>query len=161
MNKLFLILICFSNIGKGDIKAGSHKPKLLEIKEVFKSKNQITSLDTINLTIFTELPKDIMGCACYFYLTKSDQKEKRFIFANNFYQTAYISINGKLTKFTLYKHKEDSNLFEYTNNSYKLNVSFSKRQSEGSEGFSIIGIIILKQKNKVVAKKNIIGYCGC
>src|ERR1700743_1796167 len=105
MKLIFLIITLLSAIA----------PKLHNISKV---------QENVQLNTFTKLPKDIQGCACYFYLSKSDENKSRYIMAENNADPAYISINGKMQKFKLVKFKNDL-FYLYSNGTYTLKVEFT------------------------------------
>lgn len=132
------------------------------------SNKKLDSTDTkqqskliISLNTFTNLPDEIQGCACYFYLTKRDEKRGEYIFVNDFAQISYISINGKLEKFNLINHSDNDDIFLYSNGLYLLKIELLDKKGDGNEGFSTKGVLTLKKGKDTLLKKNFIGDCGC
>jgi hypothetical protein len=181
MNKLFSILallglISCINSAKNGKEVNSHdtqKSKIAKDTVIRRANSKASDSDSssknskrenpmsINLSTFTDLPKEIEGCACYFYLAKGDEKKERYIFVNDFAETAYISISGKLTRFNLISHSEDNNIFLYSNDKYILKVELLNKKGDGNEGFTVKGALTLKKRKNILIKKNFIGNCGC
>jgi hypothetical protein len=115
----------------------------------------------VSLDPFSDLPKEIEGCACYFYLSKKDKKKEKYIFVNDFAKITFVSINGKMEKFILKEHKEGSEIYLYSNGNYELRTKITKRESDGAEGSNEEGIITLMKGLDFLFEKNFIGSCGC
>lgn len=118
--------------------------------------------DSIDFKIntFTDIPSEIDGCGCYFYLSKEDEQDKKYLLVNDFASIAFLSINGKVVKFVLKEHKENSSFYLYSNGFYKLSVEITKKEDGGIESSIIKGLIKLSKGNIVIEKK-FVGFCGC
>jgi hypothetical protein len=116
--------------------------------------------DSIILNRFTILPKEIDGCTCYFYLSKKDEEEKKYIFAEDFATPGYASINGKMEKFDLVSFKNNT-FYIYSNHIYTLRIDFKKKVDTGSEAFNVEGLLTLTHNNIVIVQKHVIGFYGC
>ena len=159
MKKIILILtvIVFFSCSNKSLKSNKQVDSNLKVQQEFTSKKD--SID-FNLNTFTTIPNEIDGCGCYFYLSKKDEKNEKFIFVNDFANIAFISINNKLLKFVLKEHKEAQNIYIYSNGNYVLKVDITEKENEENETSKIKGIIILS-KGKNIIKKEFIGSCGC
>jgi hypothetical protein len=146
-------------------KADSHSNKNLSLDSVKNQvgKNAKKSKEgvEISLDIFSDLPKEIEGCGCYFYLSKKDKKEEKYIFMNDFAKIAFVSINGKMEKFTLKEYQTGSNIYLYSNGTYDLRTKITKKESDGAEGFNEEGVLTLMKGSITVVEKSFIGSCGC
>lgn len=138
-------------------------PSIIETNHQMVPKQQPNNSkiqDSIKLNTFTRLPSDIEGCACYFYLSKSDERKKEYIMSEIFAQIAYISINGKMLRFNLVNFK--SNVFYiYSNGTYTLRVEFTNKIPSDEENFDVKGVIMILKGQKLLIKRNIIGGCSC
>lgn len=110
------------------------------------------------LSTFTTVPEEIDGCACYFYLTKQDELNSKYIFVNDFANTAFISINDSLKKFKLKIYKD--NTYIYADSLYNLKIEIIKTVNNGGENSIISGYIKLS-KDSVEIQQNFVGMCGC
>lgn len=138
-------------------KGDSNSNKSLSIDSAEKPKEAVK----ISLNTFSDLPKEIEGCSCYFYLSKKDRKEEKYIFVNDFAKMAFVSINGKIEKFILKEHQEGSDIYLYSNGTYDLKTKITKKESDGAEGSNEEGIITLIKGADILFEKNFIGSCGC
>ncbi|MDB5089216.1 MAG: hypothetical protein JWR09_3210 [Mucilaginibacter sp.] len=145
-----------SSINGASYSLGKERP----LNNSISIQNKIRPQESIKLNTFTELPKDVEGCVCYFYLSKVDETRRKYIMTEIFAQIAYISINGKMQKFNLVNFK-DNLFYNYSNGDYTLRVEFKNKIKTDSENFSIKGVMMLFKAQKMLIKKNIIGECGC
>ncbi|KAA8478432.1 hypothetical protein BDE36_0264 [Arcticibacter tournemirensis] len=125
-----------------------------------KANNQEEEVNAIDLKPFTELPQELDGCGCYFYLSKKDEKEDKYIFVNDFASTAFVFVNNRLEKFELKEHDEGSNFYSYSNERYDLKIEITKKSTGGDETSNIEGVLTIK-KGKEELKKTFVGTCGC
>ena len=132
-------------------------PKSLFVKDTGLIKKGVK----IKLTLFTRTPKEIDGCACYFYLTLNQQKEEKYIFVNDFAQFAFVSINGNIQKFKLKEHNMNSKNYLYHNGIYNLKVVIIKSKTGKAEESIEQGTITLLKGESILDEKNFIGTCGC
>jgi hypothetical protein len=118
--------------------------------------------DTIDfeLQTFGDIPSEIDGCGCYFFLSKKEEADKKYLFANDFASVAFVSINGKIKKFNLAEHKEGSDIYLYHSDKFVLKIEISKRTSKGEETSIVEGVLTLSVGDKVI-RKNFVGSCGC
>ena len=171
---IILIVTLFTTIGKYKNFVNSKESTVKEVATVPKRQHcnlnkmglisviaiQNNASDSIKLNTFTELPNDIQGCACYFYLSKSDEAKQKYIMAEIFAQVGYISINGKMQKFNLI-HFKDRLFYIYSNGTYILRVDFKNKIKNDSEDFRIRGTLTVFKGQKILVKKSIIGECAC
>jgi hypothetical protein len=115
--------------------------------------------DRNGFQIFTKLPNDIQGCACYFYLSKSDKRQKRYIMAD-IWQIAYFVVDGQMQKLKLVSFK-DKKLYIYSDGNYSLHVKFTNRILADEENFKIEGYLLLYKGKKLVDKESVIGESEC
>lgn len=138
---------CVGNNGKNNANQTptSESPKQVEIE----------------LDVFTNLPKEIDGCGCYFFLSETDKQEGKYICVNDFANLAFVSINSSLEKFVLTEHMENSNIYLYASNAFELKVEITKKESGGDEVSNVEGIITIKTEDNQKIETTFIGYCGC
>jgi len=128
--------------------------------EIISEQDKVQGKDSVKLNIFTQLPADVQGCTCNFYLSRTGKLKKQYIMTEIFAQIAYISINGKVQKFNLVAFK-DKVFYHYSNGTYLLNIEFKNHVNKNSENFTVAGTLTLLRGHKVLDKRNIIGDCGC
>lgn len=112
---------------------------------------------------FTDFPEEIDGCACYFSADKNDFVKGNYIYADNYHDHAYISINGKMQLFTLVKQTEVTESYwikVYTNSEYEVTVE-AETLWQVDETWLQKGGISIKARNGKKIKETIYGECGC
>ncbi|GAB3924744.1 hypothetical protein GCM10028827_13200 [Mucilaginibacter myungsuensis] len=114
----------------------------------------------INLTAFVVIPDEIDGCSCDFYLSKKDEKRRRYLMVNDFGNTAFVSINNKVEKIFLKEHKEGSSKYLYSNDEYEIKIEITEKIDDGEETSLMKGIFTII-KGQTMLQKNFIGSCGC
>lgn len=144
---------------KGPI-SNQHLDDMRTLNNNIPIQSKIQLPENVKLNTFTQLPKDVEGCACYFYLSKSDEDKGKYIMTEIYAQTAYISINGKMQEFDLVNFK-DKVFFVYSNGNYTLRVEFKNKIKSESENFSVNGVLMIFKAKKMLIKRNIIGGCSC
>jgi hypothetical protein len=129
---------------------------VIETKEVKKA----LVIDT-----FSKFPPEISGCGCYSSNNQNEFKANKFIYANDYGENAFISINGKMTKFKLEKANKLKN-----NHTISIGISEDKQYTliidsietgQIDETTQDKGILTLKSKDGGEVTKNIVGECGC
>lgn len=118
----------------------------------------------IRIDTFSVIPPEIDGCSCYFSCNSKDFKKRAYIYMNDFAQTSFLKINGKLTKFTQTDFKIiDKNTTEAKaiSSDYELIVKVKKGRKSGYESQLNNGWIILTNKKGNKITKTFYGECGC
>ena len=112
---------------------------------------------------FTDFPEEIDGCACYFSADKNDFVKGSYIYADNYHDHAYVSIDGKMQLFTLVKQTEVTESYwmkVYTNSEYEVTVE-AETLWQVDETWLQKGEISIKSRNGKKIKETIYGECGC
>ncbi len=125
------------------------------------TKNRPTSL---RFETFTQFPKDIDGCSCYFSKDSTDFKKKKYIFLDNFENIAYIKIKSRMVRLTRTKTEEFSDFSvktAYTNEEFDLVIKIYEGNSSGEETWMNFGEITLTKKSGEQIITNFYGECGC
>jgi hypothetical protein len=106
---------------------------------------------------FNNIPIEIEGPACYFYLSEQDRNEGKYLFVNDFAEYGYMKINGQITKFSLVKFKEkdqSNSYYLYTNKEDTVHIEIMSNDS-------LLKGIIYFRNAKEVKKIKCIGECSC
>ena len=100
------------------------------------------------------LPDDIGDCGTgYYYLSKNDEKTGKMICVTD-YEVVLIFINNKPIKL-----KGSGDVYE--SGKYSLIIKDGPEKMIGDETWTMKSTIIVKYENKVVWRKDLIGYGGC
>ena len=112
---------------------------------------------------FEDFPDEINGCACYFSTNKNDFIKGSYIYADNYQDSAYISINGEMAKFTLTKQTDVTEGYwikVYSNDDYEVTID-SEEIWQANQTYLQKGRMTVKSKKGVTITENIYGECGC
>ena len=116
--------------------------------------------DTMKVETFTEYPSEIDGGSCAFYLNKRDKDKGRFFMVNDFCDTAYLKINGKMEVLKM-KNTSIESTVEYSNSSYILTIIISEKKDTNDESYTLKGTIKVKSSKGATKSFPFIGECGC
>lgn len=138
--------------------------------ENIESRNRIiVAVDTVLIDektvidTFSTFPPEIDGCACYFSNNKKEFDNKQYIYADNYENKAFISINGILTQFILSKSdtlSHDHYIKTYSNTKGDVIVDI-KQVGQLDETWQQVGTIKIRLKGVVEIVKRFHGECGC
>lgn len=151
-----VVLLSCSN-GKGSNESNRKRSEKSTTEKVSPLKK--LSFD-FSLDTFSNIPEEIDGCACYFYLSSQDEKREKFIFISDFANSAFISINKRIEKFELIEHKENGSIYLYSKGEYSLKVEVAKKENGASETSVMEGFIRLSKGDNAI-RKDFVGSCGC
>jgi hypothetical protein len=147
--KIILILVLIS------CKTDSNKEETTQNQEtntVVKKDYKVTmSLESMDIKDF---PPEIDGCACYFSTTPTAFKNGKYVYATNYRDTAFLKLNGVITKFILKKAEgQDKTSFIWTNDNYILLVE-TIQQSQIDETWQQTGKMVLKSEDKILLERD-------
>ena len=117
----------------------------------------------ITINHFKDFPDEINGCACYFSADKDDFIKGSYIYADNYGDTAFISINGVMTKFMLTKQTDVTEGYwikVYNNDEYEVTVD-SEEVWQVNQTWLQKGRMTVRSKKGATTTENIYGECGC
>ncbi|MBO9562263.1 MAG: hypothetical protein J7621_05785 [Niastella sp.] len=112
---------------------------------------------------FTEFPPEIDTCAGYYAESEKALTEKKYIYADNRDDIAFVKIKGVMTKFTLSKPDTTEKPLPmqiWKNKDYELNIIIKTTQKLG-EVLKQEGILILRPKAGGAVVKKIYGERRC
>lgn len=137
------------------------------IDTVKNAENRILGIEAQTLTIdtFSVFLPEIDGCACYSSNNSNELKANKYIYAQEYGENAFVSINGKMTKFELektesLKNKHIISISNSEDKKYTLTIDIIET-GEIDETTQNEGTLTLKSKDGKEIIKNIIGECGC
>ncbi|MBI5915905.1 MAG: hypothetical protein HY842_11045 [Bacteroidetes bacterium] len=116
----------------------------------------------LTIDTFSTFPPEIDGCACYFSNDEAEFKSGKYIYADNYEKTAFVSLHGAMTKFEM---KSDTSMGERTvktfaNDQYEVTIDMTK-VGQIDETWQQKGTMTIKANSGQTISKNIYGECGC
>lgn len=108
-------------------------------------------------------PPEVVGCSCYFAENKADFQNEKYVYVDDYGNSAYIKLNGKLIKITMQEGDFDPSNFDRTiqNESYKIHMT-GKKISELEETMMFDGTMTVEDlKTGEKFATPIYGECGC
>jgi len=146
--KLFYISlgICFMMIACGKDKPDTQKQK------------------TITIDSFTDLPGEIDGCSCVFSEDSVSYAKGLYIYGNDFAETSFMKIDGKLVRLMETEHSKPDSLTTISKSEgagYKVEISATIIHTTDLEYNEMKGSITIKSSRGQAVTKTIYGACGC
>lgn len=118
---------------------------------------------TLRIDTFSTFPPEIDGCSCYFSATAKELKSSTYLYADDYQKTAFVRINGVMTKFQLKETKTlagKHTIKKFTNKAFDLVIDI-KQTGQIDETWQQKGTLKLTSKDGKTVLKNIVGECGC
>ena len=146
-----LFLIHLSSCEEGNTASMDYK-SIIKENEVLK----------VNLSELSYIPLEEKKCNCQFSTNEKSFKLKQFIFVNDHIVTAYLNIDGVLTKFIMLNFKNTSSntsISTYQANGYKLKVEM-KHMTKKQRTQKKVGEITLKAYDGREVVKTFYGECN-
>ena len=122
--------------------------------------------DEIKIGTFNGLPSEIDGCSCYFSANQKEFKQKKYIYADDYLDNAYIIINDKKVKFKSIKASVSANgndvhwVKKFKSEDYQITVE-TFQTGEIDETSQERGTITIKSTDGDQVVKTFVGECGC
>ena len=114
-----------------------------------------------DLQSFT-MPPEVEGCACYFSKNKEEFDTGKYIYVDDYGNTAYIKLNGKVTKIPMEEGDFDPSDFSKTISTEEFTLTIKGRKlKELDETMKFQGELSLKKKDGTKSVTHIYGECGC
>ena len=155
---LLLSVMAFFSCGQNEVKKQKDLNVGLQIEKKDSTLKQSILVDT-----FSTFPPGIDGCACYFSNSKEEFKNKSYVYVDNYQDTAFVCINGLMTKFKLVDSKEISEkhlIKRFDNDDFELIIDI-KEIGQLDETWQQKGSLKLTRKGGKTIIKKIYGECGC
>src|SRR5690606_29337136 len=124
--------------------------------------DSVAAISTLKLDKFG-MPPQVEGCSCYFSDTKENFENERYIYVDDYGNSAYVQIAGKMIKSPMEEGDFDPSKFTKTieNGDFKVKMT-AKKLSEQEEVMMFSGQMTVE--NKETGEKTlspIYGECGC
>ncbi len=124
--------------------------------------DSLTAANTLKLDKFA-MPPQVEGCSCYFSDTKENFENEQYIYVDDYGNSAYVQLAGKMIKIPMEEGDFDPSNFNKTmeNGDFKVTM-YGKKISEMEEVMMFSGEMTVE--NKKTGEKTtspIYGECGC
>lgn len=106
---------------------------------------------------------EVQGCSCYFAQNKDDLEQQKYIYADDYGNTAFVKVNGKLVRIPMEEGDFDPDNFGKVieNNDYKIEMK-GKKIKELEEVMMFEGeMTVTNKKTGAKITTSIYGECGC
>lgn len=118
---------------------------------------------TLTLDVFSQFPPEIDGCACYFSEGEEAFSRNAWLYADDYVNTAFLSINGEMTRFSLTDSatpSETRTVKTFRHDAYELTLDITQ-VGQLDETWQQKGKLVLKAKDGTEISRDIYGECGC
>jgi hypothetical protein len=163
MKKLFIIalLMLLFSCTKEEKISGELLLTSDSLKVAKDSLQLKTNWDQIDLETFA-FPAEVNGCSCYFSKNKEDLANEKYIYIDDYGNSAFLKIAGKLVKFKMEEGDFDPENFskEISNEEYKVTI-VGKKVQELEEVMMFEGSMTVENKKGEKTITPIFGECGC
>ncbi len=117
---------------------------------------------SLSVSTFDHIPEDIEGCCCTFFLKNID-KNRKYIFVNDFANIGYAYINSNIVKFSLQQTSKDNKVFYYSAKDFNAILKIRHKVDSGPESSDIVADLIISSSIDTNQKQTlrVVGTCGC
>jgi hypothetical protein len=129
----------------------------------FKTEDSNESIK-IEAFTFSEVPKKIVGCSCYFAKDSIAFKKQQFIYLNDYAKISFMKLNGEVIEFSMSDFHSDEGkrtISKYPSKNYNLEIQVKSGPQNGDETWIKTGSIQVSDKKGNKAIINFFGECGC
>ena len=121
----------------------------------------LASSNEINLETFG-FPPEVDGCSCYFSKNKEDFDEEKYVYIDDYGNSAYLKVAGKLVKIKMEEGDFDPDDFskEIKNEEFTISIK-GKKVNELEEVMMFQGTMTVENKKGEKTVTPIYGECGC
>lgn len=125
------------------------------------SANTALTLNQINLETFG-FPAEVNGCSCYFSKTKEDFDKEKYVYIDDYGNSAFLKIDGKTVKIKMEEGDFDPDNFSKIIKNEEFSVTIEgKKVNELDEVMMFQGTMTVENKKGEKTITPIYGECGC
>ncbi|PZD76774.1 hypothetical protein [Mesonia sp. K7] len=132
----------------------------LKVNTSVEHPQEITEENKIVLEVIEDWRNYMEGCSCYFGTTKENFKSQKWVYLDNYDDTAYIKIDGKVEKLPVVEDNKKFTYKKFENEAYEITLK-TEQTNQIDEVWDFEGILIVKTKDGSITKQAINGACGC
>lgn len=125
------------------------------------SANTAATLNQINLETFG-FPAEVNGCSCYFSKNKEDFDKEKYVYIDDYGNSAFLKIDGKTVKIKMEEGDFDPDNFSKVIKNDEFSVTIEgKKVNELEEVMMFQGTMTVENKKGEKTVTPIYGECGC
>lgn len=125
------------------------------------SANTAATLNQINLETFG-FPAEVNGCSCYFSKNKEDFDKEKYVYIDDYGNSAFLKIDGKTIKIKMEEGDFDPDNFSKVIKNDEFSVTIEgKKVNELEEVMMFQGTMTVENKKGEKTVTPIYGECGC
>lgn len=162
MRKLMIIaslMMLFSC--KKEEKITENKTTTDSLKITNDSVHAAENLNQINLETFA-FPAEVTGCSCYFSKNKEDFDKEKYVYIDDYGNSAFLKIDGNTTKIKMEEGDFDPANFSKSIKNEEFSVSIQgKKVKDLEEVMMFEGMMTVENKQGEKTVTPIYGECGC
>lgn len=146
---------------KKEEKISENKKTTDSLIVVNDSANVVGNSNQIHLETFG-FPPEVNGCSCYFAKTKEDFDQEKYVYIDDYGNSAFLKIDGKTVKIKMEEGDFDPENFSKVikNNEYSVTIQ-GKKVNELEEVMMFQGTMTVENKKGEKTITPIYGECGC
>lgn len=123
--------------------------------------SELENPNQINLETFA-FPAEVNGCSCYFAKNKEDFESEKYIYIDDYGNTAFLKIDGKTIKIPMKEGDFDPDNFNKTIKNDDLTITITgNKVKELEEVMMFEGKMTVENKKGEKTVTPIYGECGC
>ena len=125
------------------------------------SANVMVNVNQINLETFG-FPAEVNGCSCYFSKNEEDFQAEKYIYIDDYGNSAFLKIDGKTVKIKMEEGDFDPDNFSKIIKNDDITVTIQGKKVKAlEEVMRFEGTMTVENKNGEKTITPIYGECGC
>ena len=161
MKKVMIVASLMLFSCKKEEKISENKVTTDSLKVAVDSANTTATLNQINLETFG-FPAEVNGCSCYFSKNKEDFDQEKYVYIDDYGNSAFLKIDGKQVKIKMQEGDFDPDNFNKVIKNDEFSVTIEgKKVNELEEVMMFQGTMTVENKKGEKTVTPIYGECGC
>ena len=164
MNKILIIaslMMLFSCQKEGQLAEATGADNDSTSFKIDSADTLTENLNQIKLETF-EFPAEVNGCSCYFAKDKEDFDQEKYVYIDDYGNSAFLKIDGKRVKIKMEEGDFDPGNFSKIIKNEEFSVTIQgKKVNELDEVMMFQGTMTVENKEGEKTITPIYGECGC
>jgi hypothetical protein len=167
---IYIVLFVLTACGHANRPDESSHVTPDSVDEVSNSAPAASEATKLTLDDFTDVPREIEGCSCYYSRSEAKHTSSEYFFVSDFDSSGYVSIENTITKFKLVSTGREPNsfgdynhvdIFKTDHYTLTLDIKYKKGGDEEDEGWWNEGTITIENTAGQKTRYAFFGSCGC